>query len=172
MPTCSTIVLSLSLPRFLCKHADAELQLLLTESVPPVDINRIGIFRAVASKHAKEAWNQNWTLQTKSVTLNFGADFLAGGKWEGQNCWGVPCPYHPCHHTPMDMLKILAEAGRAIGECYHSTNRVQDARRSGECGGLYDRVSAMGQSTGWIPRFISQKTLGNWSVSQGLNIDF
>ena len=40
--------------RFLAKHADAELLLLLAEGAPPPDLSRIGIFRAAAAKHAKK----------------------------------------------------------------------------------------------------------------------
>lgn len=39
----------------MCRHADAELDLLLTEAVPPVDLSRVGVFRAPMSKHAKQA---------------------------------------------------------------------------------------------------------------------
>ena len=41
--------------RFMCRHADAEMDVLLSETVPPADLSRIGIFRAPMSKHAKQA---------------------------------------------------------------------------------------------------------------------
>ncbi|CAK9034648.1 Uncharacterized protein SCF082_LOCUS20953 [Durusdinium trenchii] len=40
---------------FLLKHADAEIDVLLEESVPPADISRVGIFRAPVAKHMKKA---------------------------------------------------------------------------------------------------------------------
>ena len=39
----------------MAKHADAELMLMLESTAPPVDIHRIGIFRAPVAKHEKEA---------------------------------------------------------------------------------------------------------------------
>lgn len=65
----------LSLVRFCAKHADAEIQLLLSESAPPADMDRIGVFRAHASKHAKKVGVQQvsllcfvWNLQSGSNT--------------------------------------------------------------------------------------------------------
>ena len=40
----------------MAKHADAELMLMLESTAPPVDISRIGIFRAPVAKHEKGAW--------------------------------------------------------------------------------------------------------------------
>ena len=37
------------------RHADAELDILFSETVPPIDLNRIGIFRAPMSKYEKKA---------------------------------------------------------------------------------------------------------------------
>ena len=37
------------------KHADAELTAMLEETVPPVDLSRIGSFRAVIQKYQKQA---------------------------------------------------------------------------------------------------------------------
>lgn len=37
------------------RHADAELDLLFSETVPPIDLSRIGIFRAPMGKFEKKA---------------------------------------------------------------------------------------------------------------------
>lgn len=41
--------------RFLLRHADSDLAALLADSVPPVDIHRIGIFRGACAKYDKQA---------------------------------------------------------------------------------------------------------------------
>lgn len=38
----------------MAKHADAELDVMITDTVPPPDISKIGIFRAPMAKHAKK----------------------------------------------------------------------------------------------------------------------
>ena len=42
--------------RFLAKHGDAELIVALEESVPPLDVEKVGIFRGALGKHTKQAW--------------------------------------------------------------------------------------------------------------------
>ena len=42
-------------PRFRFRHCDAELTTLLEDSVPPLDLCRVGAFRAAVQKYAKKA---------------------------------------------------------------------------------------------------------------------
>ena len=41
--------------RFMAKHGDVELILMLEEAVPPADLGRIGIFRSAMHKHSQQA---------------------------------------------------------------------------------------------------------------------
>jgi hypothetical protein len=42
-------------PRFLLRHADPELQTMLEQTVPPVDLSLIAIFRTPIAKYQKQA---------------------------------------------------------------------------------------------------------------------
>lgn len=62
-----TVVLTSVLPdpRFMLRHADNDLFNLLSESVPPIDLKKIGIFRGPCSKFEKEvgaALSNNFSL--------------------------------------------------------------------------------------------------------------
>ena len=47
--------------RFMMKHADSELLALIEETSPPVDLNRVSIFRTAIRRHEKQARdNNNW----------------------------------------------------------------------------------------------------------------
>ena len=59
----------------MCRHADAEIEVLLAESVPPVDCSRIGVFRAPMAKHAKEA---GWPVPGKCRCVKGGRQKDAG----------------------------------------------------------------------------------------------
>ena len=50
------VAASLRAHRFLARHADAELDGLVERTVPPCDISRVGVFRAVMTKHVEQAW--------------------------------------------------------------------------------------------------------------------
>ena len=41
-------------PRFLLRHADPELQMMLESTVPPVDLSLIAIFRSPIAKYQKQ----------------------------------------------------------------------------------------------------------------------
>lgn len=45
----------LLLLRFILRHADADLNLLLEQTVPPIDLSRVAIFRAAIGKFDKQA---------------------------------------------------------------------------------------------------------------------
>ena len=47
--------------RFMMEHADSELLALIEETSPPVDLNRVSIFRTAIRRHEKQARdNNNW----------------------------------------------------------------------------------------------------------------
>ena len=41
--------------RFMLRHCDCEMDALLVESVPPIDLQNISVFRAALAKHARKA---------------------------------------------------------------------------------------------------------------------
>ncbi|CAJ1449087.1 unnamed protein product [Effrenium voratum] len=56
---------------FMMKHADAELTAMLEETVPPVDLSRIGSFRAVIQKYQKQAEDEKVQAAEQSRVSNY-----------------------------------------------------------------------------------------------------
>lgn len=59
-------------PRFMHRHADADLMSLLANSVPPMDVNRVAVFQLHLAKYGQQAQplkSNNFTSLTVLVYL-------------------------------------------------------------------------------------------------------
>ncbi len=88
--------------RFFLRHGDSDLSALLTDCVPPVDLQKVSMFRTICRKYEKEAglsdccwdWLCQWvTLFNLTVfsTLGLHSGLNAGGGWKGTWARRVTC---------------------------------------------------------------------------------
>lgn len=91
-----------TLLRFLLRHADADLTTLISETVPPVDIHRVGIFRGACAKYDKKAMDgldafvvvsslQALTITLSQMVLNCLRQIHQQGRCVGSSLPGARC---------------------------------------------------------------------------------